>query len=415
MIAISVKRVVLCILLLAGAASARPTVAADYYQVRDGIPNSQYFFKLNRVGNQYLFFIGDSVLAGTGLKDANLRYSRQMVERFAKFFPEASIHETRHMHPGGSWFGLFRCSRGQAVFGEVICSGHLAILDFAAGDRNSEIDEVKLALEGVVRQITHYRATHSRILVYYGIPSLNLAKYAAGRILSGQITFEDFSADGINPTDAGAKIYAEAVAAFVDDVMTAFPIPEKPCQYTLPAPLFPETNDNGQIVAYENPRPCQALIAAGHATGDNAALALGLEMLDWLAGIQRSPAGRFAPIGCRGFYPRGGDPATFDQQPIEAQAMIAACAAAFHATGDQIWIDRGWNAFDWFRGHNVLGVGLCDPRTGGCRDGLLADRANENQGAESTLAYLTAVVDMRLLEARAAASLPPRRDRLPCT
>ncbi len=28
--------------------------------------------------------------------------------------------ETRHMQPGGSWFGLFRCSRGQAVFGEVI-------------------------------------------------------------------------------------------------------------------------------------------------------------------------------------------------------------------------------------------------------------------------------------------------------
>ena len=286
MFSTAMKRVVLWSLLLAGAAWVMPVFGADYYQVRGGIPNSQYFFKVNRVGNQYLFFIGDSVLAGTGLKDANLRYSRQMVQGFAKYFPEASIHETRHMQPGGSWFGLFRCSRGQAVFGEVICSGHLAILDFAAGDRHADIDEVKLALEGLVRQIIHYRATHSRILVYtltpemleayragktpeyiqvseqiadhYGIASLNLAKYAADKILAGQITFEEFSADGINPTDAGARIYAEAVAAFVDDLMTAFPVPQQPRRYTLPDPLFPETDDNGRIVAYEDPQVKQA-------------------------------------------------------------------------------------------------------------------------------------------------------------
>ena len=61
-------------------------------------------------------------------------------------------------------------------------------------------------------------------------------------------------------------------------------------------------------------------------------------------------------------------------------------------------LDRAWEAFDWFRGQNVLGVALCDPHTGGCRDGLLEDRANENQGAESTLAYLGALADMRLFE-----------------
>ena len=71
--------------------------AADFYQVRGGIPNSQHFLKNDRVGNQYFFFIGDSVLAGTGLKDANLRYSFQMVQAFKKHFPQAGIHETRHM------------------------------------------------------------------------------------------------------------------------------------------------------------------------------------------------------------------------------------------------------------------------------------------------------------------------------
>jgi len=254
--------------------------AAEFYRVRGGIPNSQYYFKANTVGNQYLFFIGNSVLSGADLKDANLRYSAQMVKGFKKHFPDAQIIETRHMQPGGSWFGLYRCSRGQAVFGEVICSGHLAILDFAADDRNVPLDQVKLSLEGMVRQVILYRATHSQILVYtltpemlqdyragkvpeyievseqiaehYGIPSLNFAQYAAGKILAGEISFEAFSADGINPTDAGAKIYAEAAAKFADALMAANPIPDKPRQHTLPAPLFPETDGNGRIVAYED-------------------------------------------------------------------------------------------------------------------------------------------------------------------
>jgi lysophospholipase L1-like esterase len=256
------------------------TEAAEFYQLRGGIPNSQHYFKANTVGNQYLFFIGNSVLAGTGLKDPNLRYSAQMVKGFKKHFPQASMNETRHMQPGGSWFGLFRCSRGQPVFGEVIASGHLAILDFAADDRNADLEQVKTSLEGLVRQIVLYRATHSQILVYtltpemlqayqagktpeyiriseqiaahYGIPSLNLAQYAATKIIAGEISFAAFSADGINPTDAGAKIYAEAVAQFVDALLTANPIPEKPQRRTLPSPLFPDTDDNGRIVAYED-------------------------------------------------------------------------------------------------------------------------------------------------------------------
>jgi len=256
------------------------TEAADFYKVRGGIPNSQYYFRADTVGNQYLFFIGDSVLAGVGLKDPNLRYSVQMVKGFQKHFPKATIIETRHTQPAGSWFGLFRCSRGQPVFGEVICSGHLAILDFAAADRHADMEQVKTSLEGLVRQITLYRATHSQILVYtltpeilqayragktpeyirvseqiaehYGIPSLNLAQYAAEKIRAGEISFAEFSADGVNPTDAGAKIYADAVAKFVDALLTAHPVPDKPQAHTLPAPLFPETDDHGQIVAYED-------------------------------------------------------------------------------------------------------------------------------------------------------------------
>jgi len=274
-----VKTAFYCALL--GACAATMAEAADFYQVRGGIPNSQYYFKANTVGNQYLFFLGNSVLAGAGLKDQGLRYSTQMVKGFKKHFPDATVIETRNMQPGGSWFGLFRASRGQPVFGEVICSGHLAILDFAADDRGADIEQVKTSLEGLVRQITLYRATHSQMLVYtltpemleayragktpeyirvseriaehYGIPSLNLAQYAAEKILAGEISFAAFSADGVNPTDAGAKIYADAVAKFVDALLSAHPIPDKPRRHTLPPPLFPETDDNGRIVAYEDP------------------------------------------------------------------------------------------------------------------------------------------------------------------
>lgn len=267
---------------LFGACAVWAAPAAEFFQVRSGIPNSQYFFKANTVGNQYLFFIGNSVLAGAGLKDANLRYSAQMVKGFKKHFPEAGIIETRHSQPGGSWFGLFRCSKGQAVFGEVIASGHLAILDFAADDRGADIELVKASVEGLVRQIVLYRPTHSQMLVYtltpemlqaykagqtpeyiqvceriaahYGIPSLNLARYAADRIIAGQMSFAEFSADGVNPTDAGASIYGEAVAKFVAALMAAQPVPDKPRSQKLPPPLFPETDDNGRIVAYEDPQ-----------------------------------------------------------------------------------------------------------------------------------------------------------------
>ena len=266
---------------LLSACAVRTTGAADFYHVRGGIPNSQYYFQANIVGNQYLFFIGNSVLAGTGLKDPNLRYSAQMVRGFKKHFPEAAIIETRHTQAGGSWFGLYRCSRGQPVFGEVICSGHLAILDFAADDRQADIAQVKTSLEGLVRQVILYRATHSQILVYtltpellqayqagqtpeyirvseqiaehYGIPSLNLAQYAAEKIIAGELSSAAFSADGINPTDAGAKLYADAIAQFVDALLAAQPVPDQPQRRTLPAPLFPETEDHGQIVAYEEP------------------------------------------------------------------------------------------------------------------------------------------------------------------
>ena len=127
--------------------------------------------------------------------------------------------------------------------------------------------------------------------------------------------------------------------------------------------------------------------------------AAGLAALDWLAGLQTDSTGRhFVPIGSNGFYPRGGERARFDQQPVEAQAMVSACLEAYRITNDTRWRKEARRAFDWFLGRNDLHVPIYDPTTGGCRDGLHPDRPNANQGAESTLAFLHASLELRLAE-----------------
>lgn len=145
---------------------------------------------------------------------------------------------------------------------------------------------------------------------------------------------------------------------------------------------------------YDNARLSQALLLAGHAMKNAEMQDIGLKSLRWLVSIQRTPAGCFRPIGSNGFCIRGGARAHFDQQPVEAQAMISACLSAYHITCDPVWSREARRAFDWFLGRNDLSLPLYDPLTGGCADGLHPDRVNENQGAESTLAFHLALAEM---------------------
>ncbi len=152
-------------------------------------------------------------------------------------------------------------------------------------------------------------------------------------------------------------------------------------------------------LAYSNARLPQALIRAGRRSTNEAMVSAGLEALDWLAGIQRCEVkGHFVPIGSHGFYSKKTEKARFDQQPIEACAMVSACLEAYRATGKSHWRKEAWSAFNWFLGDNDLQIALYDSSTGGCRDGLHPDRANENQGAESTLSFLMALLEMRKFE-----------------
>lgn len=148
-------------------------------------------------------------------------------------------------------------------------------------------------------------------------------------------------------------------------------------------------------LTYDNARMSQALILSGQWMPDEEALETGLVSLRWIASIQTAQSGCFRPIGSNGFYPRGGARADFDQQPVEAQAMVAASQEAFRATRDESWRTEAKRAFEWFLGHNDLNLPIYDFTTGGCGDGLHADGVSENQGAESTLAYHLALAEMQ--------------------
>ncbi len=152
------------------------------------------------------------------------------------------------------------------------------------------------------------------------------------------------------------------------------------------------------VATYDNARLCQALIVSGQETPHAEALDIGLNSLRWLASVQRTQAGHFRPIGSNGFYVRDGVRADFDQQPVEAQAMVAACLEAFRVTGDATWQREAKRAFEWFLGRNDLGLPLYDSSTGGCCDGLHKDRVNENQGAESSLAFHLSLAEMNYSE-----------------
>jgi hypothetical protein len=149
-------------------------------------------------------------------------------------------------------------------------------------------------------------------------------------------------------------------------------------------------------LSYSNARLSQALILAGWRSGNQRMIEAGMDSLKWLVAEQhRENAEIFVPIGSNGFFIEGNGKARFDQQPVEACATVAACFEVYRLTEESQWYEEAQRVFRWFLGKNDLRVPLYDATTGGCRDGLHPDRVNENQGAESTLSFLMALLDMQ--------------------
>ncbi len=152
------------------------------------------------------------------------------------------------------------------------------------------------------------------------------------------------------------------------------------------------------VVSYGNAILPHALLICASALDRPDMKEAALKSLKWLIDLQHTDQGYFSFIGNKGLYRRNRERNTSDQQPIEAQSMVSACLYAYSVTNDMQWYHEGRSAFEWLLGRNHLGQLLYVPHTGGCRDGLHPNAVNQNQGAESTLAYLISSVEIEHFE-----------------
>ena len=142
-------------------------------------------------------------------------------------------------------------------------------------------------------------------------------------------------------------------------------------------------------LTYDNARLPQALFEAYSTTGKQKYLDVAKESMAFLLKTQMIND-VFVPIGNDGWYRRGENRAIYDQQPLEAAAMVEAAVDAFYATKDKSYLEIANTTFEWFLGRNSRKIQVYSPETGGCFDGLAPEKVNMNQGAESSISYLLA-------------------------
>jgi hypothetical protein len=137
----------------------------------------------------------------------------------------------------------------------------------------------------------------------------------------------------------------------------------------------------------------QSLFVAFEVTGNTRYQEVARQSLDFVIGMC-DRGDHFSLVGNAGWHTPGGEPAEYDQQPIDACGLVEACKVAFRLTGDRQYLRHMRMGFDWFLGVNDKGVPLYDFKTGGCSDGLGEAGANLNEGAESTLCCLLALLTL---------------------
>jgi hypothetical protein len=140
-------------------------------------------------------------------------------------------------------------------------------------------------------------------------------------------------------------------------------------------------------LTYDNARLSQALLSGANALGQADVAERALDSLRWFGDECGLDDGELRLPGHLGR--RKGEPApgAGDEQPLEAAALIEAELTAFAITRRVQHGRRAIRAFEWFLGRNRLRRPLYDFATGGCSDGLGDESLNDNEGAESTLAF----------------------------
>jgi len=151
-------------------------------------------------------------------------------------------------------------------------------------------------------------------------------------------------------------------------------------------------------LTYGNAKLPSALLSAYQVTGVEKYKNIGIESVDFLKDVCILN-NRFVPIGNKNWYVKEGKRSQYDQQPIEACCMVELLISAYKITGNDEYYKLALITFDWFLGRNTKGEMVYDPVTGGCCDGLTPRGANRNQGAESTICYLLARLELESINA----------------
>jgi hypothetical protein len=146
-------------------------------------------------------------------------------------------------------------------------------------------------------------------------------------------------------------------------------------------------------LTYSNARLPHSLFLAYEATGEDRYLQAASKSMKFLINTQTINK-VFVPIGNRGWYKKGSNRALYDQQSIEASCTTDAAIAAFRKTREGVYLEAAYAAFEWFMGGNLQGLTLYDPENGSCCDGLTPHGLNLNKGAEATIAYIQARLNL---------------------
>jgi lysophospholipase L1-like esterase len=247
-----------------------------YLHERAGLPNAPHKFQPGGWIN--VIFLGSSTTAGEGAGKPELSYHAGVMRSLREAFPGAGMGEPVVTGGVGSWWGAFCAAGGQAVYGEHL-PGAIVFVEFAVDDTHAPEAQVCAAMEGIVRSVwtrspttdlvflyglakDHLEAYrrgelppvvqwHEKIAEHYGIPSVNMGQFAARKIIAGELTFEEFSADGLHPTERGHALCAEAVKPLIADCQAAFKADQAAPARVLPAPLTAAPMDRAHCVPYE--------------------------------------------------------------------------------------------------------------------------------------------------------------------
>ncbi len=261
--------------LLAGACllASSGAFAAEILQPRGGLANT--FSKLARGERVVVAYFGGSITAGAGASKEELCYRSLLTRHLREQHPKAEVVEVNAAIGGtASWLGAFRLKS------DVLeRQPDLVVIEFAVNDGGSAEASVYASMEGIVRQIRAANARtdilfvytlvkghmdafgkgelpdrmqwHEKIAAHYDIASVNMAQYAAGRVLAGDLTFDDFAKDGVHPTDRGYALYLDALKPYVAQCKAAAETPAGPVAHPLPAPFCPRPMEQAKMVSYE--------------------------------------------------------------------------------------------------------------------------------------------------------------------